>query len=217
MTPWIVTCQASLSMGFSRQEYWTGLSFPSPGDLPDPGIEPSSPALAGGFFTTESLGKLRTLVGKWIFKVLLVRKGLRRKCVWCDREERRPLLHSGRKLSWVLSYSCVENRICKGWIWILLIPSYLCLLFLLACTLILYLCCQFLLIFQSELKYHPLRSLVLLPEVAPWWVRGLSWTDSDGGGLISRHASRLCLWPGLSWSLSRSDSFIYTRVPDVCA
>ena len=64
MTPWIVTCQASLSMGFSRQEYWTGLPFPSPGDLSDPGIEPSFPELAGGFFTTESLGKLRTLVGK---------------------------------------------------------------------------------------------------------------------------------------------------------
>ena len=40
-------------MGFSRQEYWSGLSFPSPGDLPDPGIEPKSPALAGGFFTAE--------------------------------------------------------------------------------------------------------------------------------------------------------------------
>ena len=44
-------------MGFSRQEYWSGLPFPSPGDLPDPGIEPMSPALAGGFFTTEPLGK----------------------------------------------------------------------------------------------------------------------------------------------------------------
>ena len=40
-------------MGFPRQEYWTGLPFPSPGDLPDPGIEPGSAALAGGFFTPE--------------------------------------------------------------------------------------------------------------------------------------------------------------------
>ena len=40
--PWTVVYQASLSMGFSRQEYWSGLSFPSPGDLPDPGIEPRS-------------------------------------------------------------------------------------------------------------------------------------------------------------------------------
>ena len=40
-------------MEFSRQEYWSGLPFPSPGDLPDPGIEPASPTLAGGFFTSE--------------------------------------------------------------------------------------------------------------------------------------------------------------------
>ena len=54
--------QALLSMGFSRQEYWSGLSFPPPGDLPDPGIEPkapATPALAGGFFTTEPPGKSR--------------------------------------------------------------------------------------------------------------------------------------------------------------
>ena len=44
-TPWTVACQAPLSMGFPRQEYWSGLLFPSPGDLPDPGIEPRSPAL----------------------------------------------------------------------------------------------------------------------------------------------------------------------------
>ena len=40
-------------MGFPGQEYWSGLPFPSPGELPDPGMEPTSPALAGGFFTTE--------------------------------------------------------------------------------------------------------------------------------------------------------------------
>ena len=45
MTPWTVACQAPLSMGFSRQEYWSGLPCPSPGDLPDPGIKPASPAL----------------------------------------------------------------------------------------------------------------------------------------------------------------------------
>ena len=44
-TPWTVAHQAPLSMGFSRQEYWSGLPFPSPGDLPDPGIKPGSPAL----------------------------------------------------------------------------------------------------------------------------------------------------------------------------
>ena len=55
--PWSVVYQASLSMGFSRQEYWSGLPFPSLGNLPDPGIEPVSPALAGRFFTTKPLGK----------------------------------------------------------------------------------------------------------------------------------------------------------------
>ena len=44
-TPWTVAYQAPPSMGFSRQEYWSGLPFPSPGDLPDPGIKPGSPAL----------------------------------------------------------------------------------------------------------------------------------------------------------------------------
>ena len=52
-TPWTVAHQASLSMGFPRQEYWSELPFPSPGDLSNPGIELMSPALAGGFFTTE--------------------------------------------------------------------------------------------------------------------------------------------------------------------
>ena len=49
-TPWIIALQVLLSMEFSRQEYWSGLPFPSPGNLPDPGIEPASPALAGRFF-----------------------------------------------------------------------------------------------------------------------------------------------------------------------
>ena len=55
--PCIVALQAPLSMGFSRQEYCTGLPIPSPRDLPDPGIELVSPALAGRFFTTEPPGK----------------------------------------------------------------------------------------------------------------------------------------------------------------
>ena len=56
-TLWNVACQAPLSVGFSRQEYWSGLPIPPPGDLPDPGIKPTSPALAGRFFTTEPPGK----------------------------------------------------------------------------------------------------------------------------------------------------------------
>ena len=50
-------CQDPLSRGFPRQEYWSGQPLPSPGDLPDPGMELSSPELAGGFFTTEPPGK----------------------------------------------------------------------------------------------------------------------------------------------------------------
>ena len=63
VTPWTVARQAPPSMGFSRQEYWIGLPFPPPGDLPDPGIEPASlasPALAAEFFTTEPLVKPAT-------------------------------------------------------------------------------------------------------------------------------------------------------------
>ena len=66
VTPWTVARQAPLSMGFSRQEYWSEVPFPPPGDLSDPGIKhgsPSFPALAGGFFTTmtpwEPLEKLQ--------------------------------------------------------------------------------------------------------------------------------------------------------------
>ena len=72
-TPWTVAHQASPSMGFSRQEYWSGLPFPSPGDLPNPGIEPESPALEADALTSEPPGKPKnTGVGslfllQWIF------------------------------------------------------------------------------------------------------------------------------------------------------
>ena len=56
-TPWTVALQAPLSMDFPRQEYWSELPSPSPGDLRSPGIKPMSPALAGGFFITEPPGK----------------------------------------------------------------------------------------------------------------------------------------------------------------
>ena len=59
VTPMDYSPPASLSMVLSWQKYWCGLPFPPPGDLPDPGIEPASPTLAGGFFTTEPSGKPR--------------------------------------------------------------------------------------------------------------------------------------------------------------
>ena len=61
-TPWTVAHQAPPSMEFSRQEYWSGLPFPSPGDLPDPGIEPRSPTLQADALPSEP-------PGKFIFKV----------------------------------------------------------------------------------------------------------------------------------------------------
>ena len=66
-TPWTVAHQAPLSMGFSRQEYWSGLPFPSPGDLPIPGIEPMSPELQADALTSEPSGKplMNTL---WVTK-----------------------------------------------------------------------------------------------------------------------------------------------------
>ena len=60
MTPWTVAYQALLSMGFSRQEYWNGLPFPSPADLPDPGIKPRSPALQADALPSEGPGKPKT-------------------------------------------------------------------------------------------------------------------------------------------------------------
>ena len=57
VTPWTVALQAPPDIGFPRQEYWNSLPLPSPGDLPDPGIKPMSPSLAGRFFITLMLGK----------------------------------------------------------------------------------------------------------------------------------------------------------------
>ena len=71
VTQWTVACQAPLSMRFPTQEHWSGLPFPSPGDLPDPGIEPTSSAfqaascIAGRFFTTEPPGKSLNFLWSW--------------------------------------------------------------------------------------------------------------------------------------------------------
>ena len=79
MAPRIVTCQVSLSLGFPRWEYWSGLPFPSPGNLPDPGIEPTSPA--DEFCTVEP-----PRVREWEPPLLLNRKD------WCGFTVLRPLL-----------------------------------------------------------------------------------------------------------------------------
>ena len=74
-TPWTVIHQAPLSMGFSRQEYWSGLLFPTPGDLPKLGIKPASlisPALAGRFFTSAPTRKSNSSSGTVSLKFLFI-------------------------------------------------------------------------------------------------------------------------------------------------
>ena len=62
VTPWTVAYQALRFMGYSREEYWSGLPFPSPGDLPDPGIEPGSPALQADTLPSELSGKPHEII-----------------------------------------------------------------------------------------------------------------------------------------------------------
>ena len=70
-TPWTAAYQALPSMGFSRQEYWSGLPFPSPGDLPNPGIEPMSPTLQADFLPAEPQGSYNShflnVISLWNF------------------------------------------------------------------------------------------------------------------------------------------------------
>ena len=72
-TPWTVAYQASPSMGFSRQEYWSGLPFPSPGDPPNPGIKPGSPALQADALLSEPPGKSYSAIKKNTFESVLMR------------------------------------------------------------------------------------------------------------------------------------------------
>ena len=67
VTPWIVACQAPLPMGLPRQENWSGFSFTSPGDLPELGIKPTSPAFAGGLFAIEPSWRPVKYVWLWLF------------------------------------------------------------------------------------------------------------------------------------------------------
>ena len=66
--PWTIAHKAPLSMGFTRQEYWSGLPFPSPGDLPSPGIKPGSPALPTNSLLAESPGKPKKTY-KWLISI----------------------------------------------------------------------------------------------------------------------------------------------------
>ena len=104
-----IDCQAPLFMGFPRQEYWSGLSFPSPGDLPEPGIEPGSPAFQADSLSAEPPGKpvtryIWTLISISINRSMHSSKGL--------------IPGSGRSHGEVngnrLQYSCLENFMGRG-------------------------------------------------------------------------------------------------------
>ena len=77
-TPWTAAHQAPPSMGFSRQEYWSGLPFPSPGDLSDPGIKPRSPALQADALNSETPGKPKKGSNKeyfWFWQIITLAPG----------------------------------------------------------------------------------------------------------------------------------------------
>ena len=97
-TPWTVTCQASQSMGLPRQEYWSGLPFPSPGHLPNPGTEPASLALEGIFFTTEPPGKP-------IFRLKTITDTFQ---VFANFYH--SFLHESRKVNSVMNCVCVPSK-----------------------------------------------------------------------------------------------------------
>ena len=85
-TPWMVTYQAPRSMGFSRQEYWSGLPFPSPGDLPNPGIEPGSPALQTDDLPSEPLAnEVLTCAAAWwnLESIMLSERSQTGKAIYC--------------------------------------------------------------------------------------------------------------------------------------
>ena len=112
-TPWTVAYQAPPSMGFSRQGYWSGLPFPSPGDLPNPGIEPWSPAFQADTLTSEPPGKAvkANLVG-------MLQRQLSGKESACNVGDLGLIPELGRHLgegnSYPLQYSCLENSMDRG-------------------------------------------------------------------------------------------------------
>ena len=106
--PRTVARQTPLSIGFPRQGYWTGLPFPPPGDLPNPGIKPMSlafPTLAGGFFTSPAIADIkRDSFGDQIS----------RKCTNAASDFHSPILYLGEGNGTPLQYSCLENPMDGG-------------------------------------------------------------------------------------------------------
>ena len=150
-TLWTVAHQAPLSMGISRQEYWSGLPCPPPGDLANPGIEPSSlkfPALPGGFFTTSATWEaLGSLINSFVFNILSSILSLLTACDWsgggispwleeglcltlfnCHISPSGPLCKKGNVLA-----SCLQSKVSYGpigpqsigafWDWVWFFPQ----------------------------------------------------------------------------------------------
>ena len=108
VTLWTVAHQASLSMGFSRQEHWSGLPCPPPGGLPNPGIEPTSlmsPPLAGVFLTTSVPGKPTSATSRPLFHLIKV---LRFASASYERKRDSSLCKPGKK-------QCCSRKDCKSW------------------------------------------------------------------------------------------------------
>ena len=101
-TPWTIAHQAPLSMAFPRQEYWSELPSPTPGDLLDPGIKLASPALVGGFFTTEPPGKPDSLVVQMVKSLPAVWETWVQSLGWEDPLEKEMATHSSI-LIWKIS------------------------------------------------------------------------------------------------------------------
>ena len=109
VTPWTVASQAPLSMGFLRQEYWSGLPFPSPGDLPRPETEPVF-TLAGGLFTTEPMEKppkREILNSAKIFEISVFIKCIEQGSVSYPWDKADLLCVFVNETSWVHSHACL--------------------------------------------------------------------------------------------------------------
>ena len=136
-TPWTVAYQAPPSMGFSRQEYWSGLPFPSPGDLPDPGIEPRSPALPAGALPSEPFVKLYVnicLFNCWIwlfyyFFALFFRKNEKIPKDWCYLLKQKPdEFYLNKTFTWNYLVHKKSQSFSSSWMIMDLILLILCLI-----------------------------------------------------------------------------------------
>ena len=108
-TPWTVSYHAPLSMGFSRQEYLSGLPFPSPGHLPGPGIKPGSPTLQADALTSEPPGKPRYIIGS-----CYITQGGQRGALWWLKGRDGGVGEAGNIYIYIYSYCWFELLFCRN-------------------------------------------------------------------------------------------------------